>query len=283
MAKTNIYAFVYYLDSISDAEMFGRLESEHFQAVLSPVHDSDEYVREDIVKLARHKAAEHDVVWWEWDDEGYRGVQSELDSHKQLPDRMLWKRGGHLPVGLGQVAREDVEYDSWLLPRVGDVKKAHRHVMVKLDYSATLETMKNLLQFEHSRIAYFEPVRSRAAYTRYLCHLDSEDKHRYYREDVVAFGGFDLSPLYTRDEAQKQSEFEAIYNLVADNPKITLSVLIDRLMENGNVSAAYTVKGSAGFWSQYLRDRNFIALGDTEMRRAGRDAQDAVEEFAKTS
>lgn len=259
MAKTNVFGFVYFLDSISDEEMFERLSEDHFCAVLSPVHDRDVYARADCLKVARHKAQAFDGVRFVYAD-SYECTASELSDHKAVPNMCYWTRSGALSRPGSDMLPEWERYSWCLLPQVGQLKKAHRHGMVKLDYSTTADTLVNKFKFERSNIAYFEPINSRNGYLRYLVHLDNPEKAQYNRNDVIAFGGFDKSPLYVRDEGEKIGDFDTIAtfcNQYDEEHDLTFYGLVEHFRKHGRNDLAYSIKTSSTFWASYVKGANY--------------------------
>lgn len=70
-------------------------------------------------------------------------------------------------------------------------KKSHYHVMVMFEGVKTEKQAREV--FEKLGGVGCEPIRSKKAYARYLCHLDSDTKTKYNVNEVKSFGGADYS------------------------------------------------------------------------------------------
>ena len=75
----------------------------------------------------------------------------------------------------------------------GEVKKAHRHVLINFDSVKTKKQAKDLIE-EIGGVGC-EVVLSNRAYARYLCHLDNPEKAQYDINDVLTIGGLDYIEL----------------------------------------------------------------------------------------
>lgn len=72
----------------------------------------------------------------------------------------------------------------------GKLKKAHWHVMIMFDGLKTIEQAKEV--FDSIGGVGLEIVKSIRGSTRYLCHLDNDDKVKYPVEDVIQLFGADF-------------------------------------------------------------------------------------------
>ena len=75
----------------------------------------------------------------------------------------------------------------------GELKKAHRHVLINFDSVKTRKQCQELI--EKIGGVGCEVVMSNRAYARYLCHLDNPEKHQYDINDVKSIGGIDYIEL----------------------------------------------------------------------------------------
>lgn len=139
--------------------------------------------------------------------------------------------------------------------------KPHVHVLVK--YESVKAREQVLGDFEFTGVRFVEQVRSFNAMTRYLCHLDDDDKHRYDPEDVTACSGLSLdfsrhiSPDEQLDALQEMTEFcedndireySDLWNYAARNNRVWLSLLTGK--------ASYAM-------NQYIRSRGFSRRSTT--------------------
>ena len=78
-------------------------------------------------------------------------------------------------------------HDQDILP-TGEPKKPHYHVLVTFEGVKSISQVDLLFGFIAANGCIFV-VHSLRGYARYLCHMDSPDKHQYLPESVVSFGG----------------------------------------------------------------------------------------------
>lgn len=250
MPKTNKAAFIIYDESTDLGDFVDWLNVNHFRAVISPLHDKDMWTPRDVRAWAKSQARQHDCPepdltedTWTWYD--FTDVHRvDLQTAGALGPR----------VGAAVVVR---------VPKPGDLKKPHRHILMKFDYSMTFETLRDKLS--EVGVAYFENVESETGYLRYLCHLDSPDKHQYSVNDVMAVGGYDVSPLYVKSCAAKAAVEQAVMVLVRDKHIVTFSALVDAAFDESDYDLWCEVKGSSHFWVAYLKDRRYLAFHPSEV------------------
>lgn len=81
--------------------------------------------------------------------------------------------------------RENVfdDYDN-LIGSIGDLKKAHYHIYIKLPYPVQLGDLAIKLNLELDEIDYFEPkhYRNKILYLTHICH---QDKYQYKVSEIV--------------------------------------------------------------------------------------------------
>lgn len=133
----------------------------HARAMISPLHDKDRWTRTDISRYLDRCEQRY-------------GIKI---------DRMAesWERptGEYKYEMKGDARRRVYVTESVPIPQVGDLKKFHRHFVVKYDYSKPSETVIREFNESGFDFAYFEPVQSERAIIRYFCHLDNPEKARY--------------------------------------------------------------------------------------------------------
>ena len=110
-------------------------------------------------------------------------------------------------------AGHDFGVDPWeVKPIEGALKKPHYHVIVS--YGKVKKSRQQVLDFVHSfapDLNFVMPIDNLSAYTKYLIHKCDQDKAQYSADDVRAFGGFDLAPLWASTRDQKCSDLQRVF------------------------------------------------------------------------
>lgn len=250
--KTNRYGFLFYPESLDFNSVFGTLRATHTMSMISPLHDSDVWMADDLYRRC--------LDLWRNDSSGFLTVERSAhvfdgfayhtndDSNSsdtvtlirknkkelQLADflidvlvdgkRHVYNSFASIPDDLEipfacttvtSVVWHPKKGDDLVLPIVGETKKAHYHVIVKFDYSMTPSQALNKLGIENS-ISYLEPINSEKGYIRYLCHLDDPDKAQYSISDVVTIGGYSSDPLYIQGAVDQELATMDLYEIAQD-------------------------------------------------------------------
>lgn len=234
MPKTNKYAFVKFYETPQELEDFQRqvayLVACHYQAVISPLHDSD--------------------YWDEWSVLHYIKTNNERFKVKIDPKSDVWFRPTGKVISRGKQCGE-IETVAVPVPKVGQSKKPHRHFGVKLDYSMPLQTFLNEIT-EVFDLSYIEPMRSERGFCRYLIHKDNPEKAAYERDEVIALGGYDIKPLYESSVQDIQIVCDTIMSAHLDNPHVNMQGLADYFYSIGDWDAFNELKNHANFWKSQL-------------------------------
>lgn len=152
-------------------------------------------------------------------------------------------------------------------PDVGTPKEPHRHLHCYASGPRTLDWWLDWISplcetYPAWRVWYIE--RPDTA-TRYLAHLDSEDKPHYPATAVEGFGGMDLSPLWHSDEIQTMHADVDIKSAIQSEGIRYYNQLYDWACETGDYNIMRNVKGAHSFWCQYLGGR--LAIRNENMKR----------------
>lgn len=96
----------------------------------------------------------------------------------------------------------------------GEFKKAHYHIIIKLDNASTIEALAKKIGIKKN---YIQHIKNERAYIRYLIHFDDADKHQYELEEIK------FSRLYQRkvckcfEDAETEEQILCnINNFIAD-------------------------------------------------------------------
>lgn len=110
----------------------------------------------------------------------------------------------HIKVILSPLHDRDVwdSFDERENPahKAGTIKKPHYHAVATYD---GVKSYKQVLEdFSGLGVSYVQQVSSISQMSRYLCHLDDDDKVKYSRDDIRLFNGavVDLSKQLTCEE-----------------------------------------------------------------------------------
>lgn len=121
-------------------------------------------------------------------------------------------------------------HDKDVLP-TGEMKKAHRHVVIAFDGVKTERQAREV--FDKIGGVGAEPVQSLWAYTRYLTHLDNPEKAQYSSLDVLTFGGYEYKRYaVTKDDEEKEivENMGTIFNICAQNAMYDFADTAEYLM-----------------------------------------------------
>lgn len=237
--KTNRWTFVIWSESCNLHLLIQWLTHQHFAAVISPEHNDDYWEAADVSQYIQTNNKRFGVV---------------ID-----PDAEYW----HRPTGKRDVnGIETLEHVSGKLkaiafervkvPKVGQQKKPHRHILLKYDYSVPYSQVLSDFEDAPCRIEYFQPVKSERALLRYFCHLDSKDKTLYDRKDVISLGGYDLAPLYELTKQDIVERCNDIMDLHGKYPQMGIAKMAQAFYNEGNWEAFSELRGNSHFWQNVL-------------------------------
>lgn len=164
-------------------------------------------------------------------------------------DVRKWYRR-HIDPDTGEPTAEDAAR----MPRVGDSKKHHVHIMIRFSGPRTPSYCSKLfsdflLVPEHR----WEKVESPDSMLRYFAHLDTPDKPTYNALSVVGFGGIDMSALLKTDS---NTRIQVLMDLMARVQELHIhsyAVLVRWVMETGDMEYINCVCGRASYWTGYFR------------------------------
>lgn len=234
MPKSNIQCFITYEESLPINRLCDYLTAQHFAAIISPEHKDD--------------------VWTPQQCVDWRKSQGSLREVLIADDAEFWAcpTGEMVPNEFGKPVPETVIKR---VPQPGDLKKSHRHCLIRLDYSAVFSTWKNLLA--PLDVDYCEPVHSYRKYVRYMCHLDNPEKTKYDPSDVINLGGLDISCLYEKTDRDREYIELRILNTIAKFKCKDVTMLQNILYyETQDTEAYFEVKAHFGYWNNYMSKVN---------------------------
>lgn len=159
-------------------------------------------------------------------------------------DAMGWDKR----VKEGKVDPEESER-----PIPGAPKKPHYHVV--LSFGRAKRSVQQILEVVQPIVPscrWVEPVASLGGYTRYLCHLDDEDKYTYSVDDVWTCGHYDLSPLWEVSKADKRGAVGVLCDYAKQYGIYNHCDLVDVVRELDSPALLDCVVERSFFFSKYL-------------------------------
>lgn len=206
-------------------ELAAYLSAIPCEIVLSPIHDQDTYDKGDVAKWMQR--ADH-----------------------------VDKFGNLLPEFLGKE------------PKVGTPKKRHVHVAWHFSGNRTARQVAVLLDglfmhdgtLEENRISpyKFQRVLSRPALYQYFAHLNCPEegplaKHIYPANEVLGFGGVDLSCLNNTSELSKMACLMYIFKKIEELRIRRYHRLVDWARDTGDYDIISCCVGRASMFASYFR------------------------------
>ena len=140
----------------------------------------------------------------------------------------------------------------------GQIKKAHRHVIIAFDGVKTRQQAKEV--FDRIGGVGAEAVNSLYGMVRYLTHEDNPEKAHYSTVDVLTYGGFDYKRYAsTKEDEEKQvlTQMGEIFRSIEDFSLYSFSDLADYLLqEKPELFTCY--RKNAYFFANYLKSKQNI-------------------------
>lgn len=196
------------------------MQGLNVQAAISPVHDEDTYTAEDVRKWVKRKEKE------EGTDKLYDAETGEL-----LP---IWEN---------------------VVPKVGDKKKAHVHVVFKFAGVRTGQYLSELMEDFGLEIGRWrwQKVESLDALIRYLVHMDDPDKAQYSPMMIIGCGGIDLSALTQTNTEIRIRTLMTVQKHIEEHKITSYHVLCKWAFATGSTDIVSCVCGRASHFIGYFR------------------------------
>lgn len=157
----------------------------------------------------------------------------------------------------GEVREDKLDF----LPKVGDRKKAHAHIIIESKNPLIVQTND---ETKLSWCAYFKDygldlqanrfqrVVNPDSAKRYLCHLDDEDKHLYNVLEVHTFGGIKMGALLRDDEFAKINAYNFCLQTAIEKKFRYYFQLVRWAHDTGNPDFIGSVKGNTSAFNNYF-------------------------------
>lgn len=156
-----------------------------------------------------------------------------------------------------------------VLPKVGEKKKPHYHLMLCFAGGRTRDGLSQMLAgLVDIPVWRWQVIESVYGATRYLAHMDCKDKPHYNASLVVPFGGFSLAPLADTDDVSSLAVTQEIHKAIADEGIRYYSQLDRWSRRTGDINVMRNVQGRVGYWYRYLSDCSAERAERAERRKA---------------
>lgn len=216
------WATIVYAENHDQAEIMERLNEMHLKWFLSPIHDLDTWKESDIEKKLKK-------------------AQEDFEKSHITTD----------------------EYDDIInnMPKAGDSKKAHYHVIIMFDGNKSPKQIKAM--FAEIDGVGCEKVSDLRAMSRYLCHLDEGGlKPLYSVDDIRQGGGADYRST-ARSDCERVVNLQEILLFIKSHELVSYDDLLDLLIDSGmtdyldlvtktyhHVIVAYMSAKSKKYWAR---------------------------------
>lgn len=194
---------------------------------------------------------------------------SPIHDHDTYTDEDVrnWCRR-HEDPDTGDVATEYTNQ----MPKVGDPKKSHIHVILIVKGPQTREDFSQMMldivwvdPRKWQRVVHLDTL------TRYMAHMDSPEKYKYSVFDVMSFGGFNLKPLTIAksDEYDKATALAACMDYIEENNVLYFHHLVRWAKALGDYDIWSCVTGRFGYFVAYFR-----SISDEKAAREAKKKQE---------
>ena len=112
----------------------------------------------------------------------------------------------------------------------GEPKKAHYHVILAFGSVQTFEQVREISESIHQPIP--ERIKTLRGAVRYLAHMDNPDKAAYSKDEIVTYGGMDISDCLRSSEQDRRNVVRNMCQWVTDNGITEFWQLMQYAMDN---------------------------------------------------
>lgn len=111
----------------------------------------------------------------------------------------------------------------------GEKKKPHYHILLMFEGKKSFEQIKLITDEFNSPI----PVNCQSikGMARYLTHMDNPEKAQYSRNDIISFGGVNLSEILKPSSADRYSMIRDMINFINENQIYEYEDILNYSME----------------------------------------------------
>ena len=141
-------------------------------------------------------------------------------------------------------------------PDVGQSKEPHYHLDLYLPGQKPLDYFLDFIRPIYGDYPAWRvwKVQDPEASKKYMSHKCSPNKARYKDNEVMGFGGVDLSCLWHTDEVEKLYALRDVRDIIEEEGITRYKVLLNYAINTGEAALIRCVQGSKSVWSEYLSD-----------------------------
>lgn len=136
-------------------------------------------------------------------------------------------------------------------PVEGELKKPHWHVSFQLKGRKKLENILKMLDAELGVTSVWKDNDPEHA-IRYLCHLDSPKKTQYPIQEVVSFGGMDVSALEKLSKVDKVNVVATVCEHIRDERCTNFYDLTNWVIEQRDIDMFDSIVSKTAFYQNYM-------------------------------
>lgn len=145
-------------------------------------------------------------------------------------------------------------HDRDVFTNTGELKKAHRHVLVAYDGPVTEKVATERLSvFGGTRP---QAVESLSGYARYLVHMDNPEKAQYESADVMQFGGIDFFEV-VQTNCDRLSAIAEMQEYCDDNDVVSFAELCRYARNSRRDWFMYLCNSATVVMRDYLKARSW--------------------------
>ena len=85
----------------------------------------------------------------------------------------------------------------------GEIKKAHYHIIIRLDNACTIQCLSNKIGVPCN---YIQNIKNERAYIRYLIHFDDADKYQYQLEEICCSRYYQRKIMKAFEDAETEED-----------------------------------------------------------------------------
>lgn len=142
--------------------------------------------------------------------------------------------------------------------KVGDTKKAHRHILLAYDNPTTEKNVKELVS-EINGVGLIA-VKSKKGYYEYLTHKNEKDKYKYNEEDIIKLNNFEITETEdTMTDDKKEELKRLIISIINEKDIEEYKEIYDYInLEIDDINMLKVLSRNTIFFNAYLKSKAFV-------------------------
>lgn len=134
--------------------------------------------------------------------------------------------------------------------KIGELKKPHWHVIIRLNNPRSIESLKKELQMKHIETCNFY------AYTRYLIHKDQPQKYQYNKNEIITNIQLRVDNALKRDYNAQEQDSRILLDYIFNKQGgvLTFKMLVQYAIDN---NCLIELKKNTYFYKSFCDDFGF--------------------------